>query len=68
MRGWRMFLIAIGAVALGLVALAGGGYFAMRAHFNPAPPKAVASAHPPPLTAQREDVAQFARLIALDRS
>jgi hypothetical protein len=40
----------------------------MRAHFNPPPPAAAVDADADPLTAQREDVGQFAKLVALDRS
>jgi hypothetical protein len=69
MRGWLKLLIAIGALALGgLGALAGIFLWAMPAHFNPKPPKPAASAGADPLTRQREDVAQFAKLVALDRS
>ena len=69
MRGWLKLLIAIGALALGgLGVVAGIFLWAMPAHFNPPPPKAVASASADPLTRQREDVGQFARLVALDRS
>ncbi len=68
MRGWLTFLIVVGAVALAIVSVVGGAYFAMHVHFNPAPPQAVASAGADALTRQREDVGQFAKLMALDWS
>ena len=68
MRGWLIFLIVIGALALLVAGVGGGAYLAMRAHFNPSPPTAVATAGADPLTRQREDVAQFAKLVALDLS
>src|SRR6516164_7357621 len=65
---WRRIGLAAAAVAIAIVAIPGGLYWAMVAHFNPSPPVAVAHAGADPLTAQREDVGQFAQLVALDRS
>jgi hypothetical protein len=68
MKGW---LIGLGVVvAIVLLAIGGlfGLYAAMRARFNPPAPAAVVVAGATPLEAQREDIAQFGRLIALDRA
>ncbi len=68
MRPW---LIGLGVVVALAVIVAGGVlglYAAMRARFNPPPPQASITANATPLQAQRDDIAQFRRLIALDRS
>ena len=68
MGRWRIGLAMAAAVVFAVVAIPGGLYWAMTAHFNPPPPAAVAHPGADPLTAQREDIGQFAKLVALDRS
>jgi len=65
---WRNGLVAAAGIVLAIVAIPGGLYWAMRARFNPSPPAAVVVAGADPLTAQREDIGQFAKLVALDRA
>ena len=65
---WRTGLGA--AVVIVVVVFGGlaGFYFALRAMFNPPAPTAIITQGADPLLAQKEDVAQFAKLVALDRS
>jgi len=58
-----------GLAVAGLIAsLLGGAYFAMTLWFNPSPPSADFPKPADTLEAQRQDLEQFKRLIALDRS
>jgi len=62
-------LIYAGLATAGLVAaLLGGLYLAMTLRFNPSPPAADFPRAANALEAQRQDLEQFKRLIALDRS
>jgi hypothetical protein len=57
-------LVLIVAAVAGL----GGLYFIFTAHFNPSPPDAGFAKPANALEAQRQDLEQFRRLVALDRS
>ncbi len=56
-----------GLAVLG-VSLVGGAFFLMKAHFNPAPPDPGFGKPANALEAQRQDLEQLRRLVALDRS
>jgi hypothetical protein len=62
--------IAIYALVLVVAAVAalGGLFFVFTAHFNPSPPDAGFAKPANALEAQRQDLEQFRRLVALDRS
>lgn len=62
--------IAISAVVVVVLAAAslGGLFWVFKAHFNPAPPDAGFAKPANALEAQRQDLEQFRRLVALDRS
>jgi hypothetical protein len=51
-----------------VASLLGAAYLAMTLHFNPSPPSNDSPAPGNPLETQRQDLDQFKRLVALDRS
>ncbi|HEY2446064.1 MAG TPA: hypothetical protein VGI20_10030 [Rhizomicrobium sp.] len=63
----RHGVLALGVAAF-LVVTAGGLFFAMKAHFNPAPPPASYAKPANALEAQRQDLNYFGRLVGMDRS
>ena len=69
MRRWRTWAIVVGVAVALVLGVAGGAYAALFAYFYPAPPKpAAARPGADTLGRQRDDVAQFVKLVALDRS
>jgi hypothetical protein len=69
MRRWRTWAIVIGVAVALVLGVVGGAYAALFAYFYPAPPNPAPSAPgADALTRQREDLAQLARLVALDRA